>query len=501
MSNQGIEERMSAKLAMVDVGQFCGRRQMSFSGKKFHFIGAGGIGTSGLAKLLMKHAAIVSGSDMSESSVVDMLRQGGADIKIGHKADNLAGNIDAVVISAAVKDDNPELVAAKRQGCRVYKYAQMLGEVMRYYSGIAVSGTHGKSTTSAWLSYVLTHAGLEPSFIVGADIPQLGGSSGAGNIGTKNMGETPMPQLFVAEACEYDRSFLSLHPKVAVILNVEADHLDYYKDEAEIVEAFCDFANGTVSGGTVVVNGEDANVAKVIASLPDGQAYVTFGLDKKCTFRAEAIEKANGCYAFDVWQGQKRLGRTHISVPGMHNVYNGLAVIAAAVSGGADANKILKALPGFTGVDRRIMLKGMAGGITVLDDYAHHPTEIRASLKAIRERFSPKRLWCIFQPHQYSRTRFLLADFAESFKLADITIVPDIYFVRDTEQNKKEVNAQVLVNKINSNGSRALFIATMQGICEHLKQHAAAGDVVVTMGAGDIWKVADEYIQWLGKHS
>ena len=490
MGNQGIEERTSAKLTAVAVERICGRRKMSFSGKKFHFIGAGGIGTSGLAKLLMKHAAIVSGSDMSESSVVDTLRQGGADIRIGHRADNLAGNIDAVVISAAVKDDNPELVAARRQGCKVYKYAQMLGEVMSYYSGIAVSGTHGKSTTSAWLTYVLENAGLEPSFIVGADIPQLGGSSGAGN-----------GKLFVAEACEYDRSFLSLHPKVAVILNVESDHLDYYRDEAEIVGAFCDFANGVTAGGTVVVNGEDANVATVIASLPVGQEYVTFGLDKKCVFRAETIEQANGCYAFDVWQGQKRLGRTHISVPGMHNVYNGLAVIAAAVSAGADAKKILEVLPGFTGVDRRIMLKGQAGGVTVLDDYAHHPTEIRASLKAIRERFSPKRLWCIFQPHQYSRTRFLLADFAESFKLADITIVPDIYFVRDTEQNKKEVNAQVLVDKINSNGSRALFIATMPGICEHLKQHAASGDVVVTMGAGDIWKVADEYIQWLGKHS
>jgi UDP-N-acetylmuramate--alanine ligase len=490
MGNQGIEARASAWQSAITIERIGGRRKMSLSGKKFHFIGVGGIGTSGLAKLLMKHEAIVSGSDMSDSSVVETLRQGGADIKIGHKADNLAGNIDVVVISAAVKENNPELIAARRQGCKVHKYAQMLGEVMGYYTGIAVSGTHGKSTSSAWLTYVLEHAGLEPSFIVGADIPQLGGSSGAGN-----------GKYFVAEACEYDRSFLNLHPKIVVILNIEADHLDYYKDEAEIVDAFCDFAHGVTAGGTVIVNGEDANGAKVIASLPAGQEYVTFGLDKRCMFRAEAIESANGSYAFDVWQGQKRLGRTHISVPGMHNVYNGLAVIAAAVSAGADAKKILEVLPGFTGVDRRIMLKGQAGGITVLDDYAHHPTEIRASLKAIRERFSPKRLWCIFQPHQYSRTRFLLADFAESFKLADITIVPDIYFVRDTEQNKKEVNAQVLVDKINSNGSRALFIATMAEIGEHLKQHGAAGDVVVTMGAGDIWKVADEYIQWLGAHN
>jgi UDP-N-acetylmuramate--alanine ligase len=190
MSNQGIEERAAARQTATAVERICGRRKMSFSGKKFHFVGVGGIGTSGLAKLLMKHEAIVSGSDMSDSSVVENLRDRGADIKIGHKADNLAGNIDAVVISAAVKEDNPELVAAKRQGCKVYKYAQMLGDVMGYYTGMAVSGTHGKSTTSAWLTYVLEHSGLEPSFIVGADIPQLGGSSGAGNC-----------KFFVAEAC------------------------------------------------------------------------------------------------------------------------------------------------------------------------------------------------------------------------------------------------------------------------------------------------------------
>jgi UDP-N-acetylmuramate--alanine ligase len=490
MSNQGIETRTAAVQTAAVIDRICSRRKLSFSGKKFHFIGAGGIGTSGLAKLLMKHEAIVSGSDQMDSSVVENLRRRGAGIRIGHRADNLAGNIHAVVISAAIKEDNPELIAARRQGCKVYKYAQMLGEVMGYYTGVAISGTHGKSTTSAWLTYVLEHAGLEPSFIVGADIPQLGGSSGAGS-----------GHFFVAEACEYDRSFLNLHPKIAVILNIEADHLDYYKDEKEIVGAFCDFARGTVSSGTVVANGEDANVAKVIGSLPKRREYVTFGLDRKCTFRADTLESADGLYAFDVWQGDKRLGRTHISVPGMHNVYNALAVIAAAVTAGVEAKRILEVLPGFTGVDRRIMLKGQSGGVTVLDDYAHHPTEIRASLKAIRERFSPKRLWCVFQPHQYSRTRFLLADFAESFKLADVTIVPDIYFVRDTEQNKREVNAKMLVDRINSDGSRALFIPTMGGICGHLKKCVKAGDAVVTMGAGDIWKVADEYIQWLGENS
>jgi len=464
--------------------------KMDFKGKKIHFIGAGGIGTSGLAKLLMKHEAIISGSDASDGAVITELRQKGAGISIGHRAENIVGKVDAVVISAAVKEDNAELVAARKQGFKVFKYAQMLGQVMSCYSGIAVCGTHGKSTTSAWLAYVLRQAGVDPSFIIGADIPQLGGSSGSGN-----------GQYFVAEACEFDRSFLNLHPKVGVILNIEADHLDYYKDEEEIVEAFIDFSHNVGEGGCLVVNGEDQNVAKVAASLNHGQRHVTFGLDPNCDYYATAIESVDGLYAFDVWAFGKCIGRTHIGLPGMHNVYNGLAVIAAACEVGVEASVILNVLGGFNGVDRRIMLKGQACGVIVLDDYAHHPTEIRASLKAIRQRYNPERLWCVFQPHQYSRTRFLLDDFAESFKLADVTLLPDIYFVRDTEANRKMVNAQVLAEQINSNGSRAQFIATMDGIVEHLKANCKSGDVVVTMGAGDIWKVADEYIQWLGKHS
>ena len=463
--------------------------KMDFAGKKIHFIGAGGIGTSGLAQLLMKHNALISGSDANDSSVVAELRRKGAVVNIGHSEENIVGKIDAVVISAAVKETNAELVAAKKQGFKVYKYAQMLGQVMSCYAGMAVCGTHGKSTTSAWLAYVLKTAGLDPSFIIGADIPQLGGSSGVGN-----------SKFFVAEACEYDRSFLNLHPKVGVILNIEADHLDYYKDEEEIVGAFSDFAHGLREDGCLVVNGEDHNVAKVIESL-DGQRYVTFGLDTACDYYATAIENVGGLYEFDVWAMGKCVGRTHIGLPGMHNVYNGLAVIAAACEAGVACETVLEVLGGFTGVDRRIMLKGQANGIIVLDDYAHHPTEIRASLKAIRQRYAPQRVWCVFQPHQYSRTRFLLDDFAESFKLADITIVPEIYFVRDSEENRILVNAEVLAERINSNGSRAIFIQTMDGIVEHLKANVAAGDVVVTMGAGDIWKVADEYIQWLRKHS
>ena len=463
------------------------------AGKRFHFIGVGGIGMSGLAMLLLKHKAIVTGSDQNPGETIDRLCQFGADIKIGHKEHNLAPDADAVVISAAIKEENPELKLARREGIRVYKYAEMLGKVFGFYQGIAISGTHGKSTTSGWLAYLLKQAGIEPNFVVGAVVTQLAGSSGIGS-----------GQHFVAEACEYDRSFLNLKPQIAVILNIEADHLDYYKDEAEIVEAFRDFALGTKNSGVIVVNGEDKNIAKIISDprlLENNRKIETFGFSEDCNYHPANIVEKDGLYSFDVYHNKELLGSTHISVPGKHNVANALAVIAAAQNAGIAAKDILRLLPGFTGVDRRLMLKAKINGVTILDDYAHHPTEIRASLKAIKEQYQPKRLWCIFQPHQYSRTRFLLADFAESFKLADITIMPEIYFVRDSQQSKKEVNARVLVDKIRAKGSEALFIDGFDAICDYLTKQVRSGDVVVTMGAGDVWKVSDGYIQWLRKNS
>jgi len=441
---------------------------------------------SGLAKILIKNKAIVTGSDQTPGPVATKLCQLGADIKIGHKPDNLSSQTDAVVISAAIKEDNPELKLARKRGCKVYKYAQMLGALMNSYEGIAVSGTHGKSTTSGWLVYCLKQAGFDPNFVIGADIPQLGGSSGTGD-----------GRCFVAEACEYDRSFLALKPKIACILNIEQDHLDYYKNEDEIVEAFGQFALGVRPDGVLIANGQDSNVAKVIRQLAGDLRCETFGLDKNCLFYAQNLQPNDGLYSFDVYHDGQLLGATNVSLPGRHNVLNALAVVAAAVNAGMDPRQVLQLLPGFAGVDRRLMLKARVSQVTILDDYAHHPTEIRASLQAISQRYQPKRIWCVFQPHQYSRTRFLLDDFAESFKLADITIVPEIYFVRDTQQAKKEVNAQKLVERIRGNGQEAIFIDGFEAICDYLKKNVTAGDLVVTMGAGDIWKVADEYIHWL----
>jgi UDP-N-acetylmuramate--alanine ligase len=463
---------------------------LSVAGAKFHFIGAGGIGMSGLAKVLIRNHAVVTGSDREKTAVTDTLIEMGADIGIGHDPDNLDPDTDAVVISAAVKDDNPELKAARKRGCKIYKYAQMLGELVNCYDGIAVSGTHGKSTTSAWLAYCLKEAGLDPNFIIGADVIQLGSSSGVGN-----------GRHFVVEACEYDRSFLNLKPQIAAILNIEQDHLDYYRSEQEIVEAFSEFARGLKPGGVLIANGQDPNVATVIKQLGDDCRCETFGLDDSCDFYAQNVRLNDGFYSFEVFHNRHLLGTAQIALPGKHNVLNALAVVAMAVNAGVEPQDVLQWLGGFTGVDRRLMLKGKYGQVTVLDDYAHHPTEIRASLSAIRQRYQPNRIWCVFQPHQYSRTRFLLDDFAKSFALADVTIVPEIYFVRDSQTAKKEVNTQMLVERINSNGSEAVFIDGFARICDYLKQNVQPGDLVVTMGAGDIWKVADGCVQWLRQHS
>jgi len=448
---------------------------LAIENKRYHFVGAGGIGMSGLAKVLIKNGATVTGSDKEHSPVVENLLALGADISIGHAPDNLQLPVEAVVISAAIKPTNPELIRAKESGCAVYKYAEMLGLLMESCAGIAVCGTHGKSTTSGWLAFILERAQFSPSFIVGADVPQLGGSSGVGD-----------GEFFVAEACEYDRSFLNLGPQIMVMLNIEQDHLDYYKDEDDIVDAFAEFAGCVRGGGLIIANGTDANVATVLSRLEPHQQYVTFGLDNGCDFYADNIELIDGLYHFDVFHKVDLLGRVAISLPGEHNILNALAVVATAVSGGVEEEVVLQSLGQFAGVERRLMLKGRAGGVTIVDDYAHHPTEIRASLSAIRQQFEPNRIWCVFQPHQYSRTRFLLDDFAQSFKLADVTIVPQIYFVRDTAEAHKQINAQVLVDRIRTHGCEAVFIDDFGRICEYLKENVKEGDLIVTMGAGDI---------------
>jgi UDP-N-acetylmuramate--alanine ligase len=546
---------------------------------------------SGLARLLLARQAIVTGSDQVEGVATRRLNGLGAHIYAGHKAENLDPATDVVVISAAIRQDNPELQRARERGCRVVKYAQLLGELMNHFQGIAVGGTHGKSTTSGWLVWCLKQVGIDANFVVGAQILQLGGSSGSGD-----------SDVFVVEACEYDRSFHNFKPAVACVLNIERDHLDCYQDEEAIVESFYQFARGTRDDGLIVANGDDPNVRKMLRLMKDDgslmieeksacgtpalggvlspagggwatghqssiihhQSVVTFGLDPSCHFSAQNIREVDGFYHFDVFRDGRPLGETRISLPGLHNVRNALAVIAMGVSIGVEPQRLLAVLDGFQGMERRLMLKGtfpapgsekagrrpeaagcresqkasgwrpQAGrpelaasvpsglqpeacslpsrpdlafsdpaegpghrGITVLDDYAHHPTEIRASLAAIRQRYRPVRLWCVFQAHQYSRTQALLDEFAGSFADADKVILPEIYSARDSQASREAVNAKILADRIRQSGTDAEYVATFDAVCDHLEKHVNAGDVVVTMGAGDIWKVADEYIQRL----
>jgi UDP-N-acetylmuramate--alanine ligase len=486
--------------------------RLKLAGGRYHFIGAGGVGMSGLARLLLGKKAIVTGSDQNNGAVTSHLNEMGAKIYTGHKAENLDPATEVVVISAAIKETNPELQLARRRGCRVFKYAQFLGELMDHFEGVAISGTHGKSTTTGWLVYTLKQIGIDPNFVVGADVLQMDGSSGCGDT-----------DLFVVEACEYDRSFHNFKPSVACILNIERDHLDCYKDEADIVDSFHQFAKGIRPGGVLVANGEDPNVAKMVEAwkresveaLPDAgpcmsthprvhastlPRIVTFGLDPRCNISARNIQQKGGFYHFDVFRDGQLLGPTRISLPGLHNVRNALAVIAMALSIGVEPEQILEALDGFKGMDRRLMLKEQHGGISVLDDYAHHPTEIQASLKAIRERYQPRRLWCVFQAHQYSRTQALLDEFAHSFAQADKVILPEIYFARDSQASCDAVNARILAERIRATGADAQHIATFDAVCDYLEQNVDAGDVVVTMGAGDVWKVSDEYIQRLRRN-
>jgi UDP-N-acetylmuramate--alanine ligase len=452
-------------------------------------IGVGGIGMSGLARLLIGEGALVTGSDMAECETIGRLVRMGASIAVGHSIENMPPEVDAVVISAAVRPGNPELQLARKRGLRVYKYAELLGEIFNSRDGIAMAGTHGKSTTSGWLAFLLRQSGRDCGYIVGAVVTQLGSSSGGG-----------ADQCFVAEACEYDRSFLNLRPLTACILNIERDHLDCYRDEADIVEAFSAFISGIKPGGTLIANACDPNVSRLLERAEATVRCIRFGIGEGFDISARNLETACGSCSFELqYQGQQ-LERVQLAVPGRHNVSNALAVAGAAIAAGIEPGAVAARLGSFAGIERRLQLRGVFDSITVMDDYAHHPTEIRASLEAIRQSYPGGRLWCVFQPHQYSRTRFLLDDFARSFNLADVTVVCGIYRVRDSASAHGLVSSGLLAQKIREYGTAAVSLEDFNEVCDYLESGVRPGDVVVTMGAGDVWKVADGYIQRLGKH-
>ncbi|MFQ5422471.1 MAG: UDP-N-acetylmuramate--L-alanine ligase [Phycisphaerae bacterium] len=457
-----------------------------YAARRIHLIGAGGCGMSGLAGVLLRCGAIVSGSDRVDQPSLRRLEELGATVRIGQAPINVPSDCDLVVYSAAIGENNPELLAAGRRGVERVKYAEMLGRVMRLRTGIAVAGTHGKSTTTAMLAFILRHAKMDPTFVVGAEVKQLGGGAGVGD-----------GPHFVAEACEYDRSFLSLRPQSAAILNIEEDHLDCFSGLDAIIEAFKAFSSLVSADGLIVANGEDRAVAAAAEDVP--AAVETFGCTQRATWRASNMRRTRGCYAFDVLYGGRPFAHMCLdNLPGRHQVTNALAATALAHRAGVETKAIADALRLFRGAERRLTTRGEVGGVLLLDDYGHHPTEVQVTIRAVREHHPDRRLWIVFQPHQHSRTRFLLSDFARSFGLADHLLVPDIYFVRDSAEECDAICSSDLVERVGANGGDALYLPSHEQIVEHIVTHVRTGDIVMTMGAGDVWKIADELVRRLG---
>ncbi|MBI1825398.1 MAG: UDP-N-acetylmuramate--L-alanine ligase [Planctomycetes bacterium] len=454
----------------------------NFNGLHVHLIGIGGSGMSGAASLLNADGAVVSGSDLTAFDGLGQLVSRGVRVFIGHCESQLPPDVELVIISAAVPSTNPELELARSRGLRVIRYAEFLGEFMSTRRGVAVAGTHGKSTTSGMCVHLFQRSGLSPSFVIGARSNQLGGSSGLGN------GES-----FVVESCEFNRSFLHLRPESAAILNIEPDHLDCYRNVEDIVDAFSQFAAGVRQDGLLVCNGEDARAVRA-ASFASARID-TFGFSHGLNWQAVDLHEDEGRYSFEVRYNEEPLLRASLAIPGLHNVSNALAAIALAHHGGADCNRIAEAIGTFAGVDRRMTLRMRSHGITLLDDYAHHPTEIRVTIDAARSRYRPRRTLVVFQPHQYSRTRHFMDQFADSFSNADEVIVPDIYGAREVREDPTKDGAEELVSRICRRGGRATYLSSLEAVTNHLTSRLSEGDLVMTMGAGDVWKVADELVE------
>ena len=446
--------------------------------KQVHCIGIGGIGLSAIAEILLSKGITVTGSDMKESEITDRLMKAGAHIFLGHRAKNVDG-ADLVVFSAAVSHDNPELERAGMLDIPVITRAEMLGALMREckYS-IAIAGTHGKTTTTSMVSLILKNIGREPTILVGGNLSEIGGNV---KIGGKD--------YFVTEACEYMDSFLSLSPNIEIILNIDSDHLDYFKDIEHIVSSFDKFAKLVPGDGFIVAYEANPFVKTVIKDLSN---VITFGLNDRCNFYASNIEfNSSGMPRFNVESKGNRLCGIQLSVPGEHNILNALASFACCYNLGIEAEAIVNTLEQYTGTQRRFDVVGITkNNIKIVDDYAHHPTEVKATLQAARN-MPHKKLWCLFQPHTYTRTIALFNEFAEAFKEADVIVMAEIYAAR--EKNIYKISSKELIDEIKKvyPFKDAYYFSTFHEIADFVIKNAQDGDLVITMGAGDIYKVAE----------
>ena len=454
--------------------------QINFKHPVFvHFIGIGGISMSGLAAVLLKEGFRVSGSDAKESTLTKWLEAKGAQIHYGQSADNIDYSQDVVVYTAAIHPDNPEFMAAREKQIPMLTRAELLGQIMTNYEmPIAVSGTHGKTTTTSMLSHICLAADLDPTISVGGILKAIGGHIRVGN-----------SQTFITEACEYTNSFLSLHPKIELILNIDADHLDFFKDLDDIRNSFRKFALRLPEDGCLVINGSIPNLQDITQGLPC--RIITYGTDSSDYQAADITYNELGFGSFTLIRNGVSAGRFDLMVPGEHNISNALAALAAADLLGVDPQAARTGLLSFTGTDRRFQRKGEVGGVTIIDDYAHHPTEIAVTLKAARN-YPHKTIWCVFQPHTYTRTKALLDDFAKALTLADKVVVAEIYAARETDT--LGVSSEMLREKIQELGGEAYYFPSFDKIENFLLQHCVHGDLLITMGAGDVVNIGEHLL-------
>ncbi len=453
--------------------------------KHIHFVGIGGIGMSGIAELLANLGYRVTGSDLNRSKITDRLAELGCSVFKGHDSQWVEG-ADVIVASSAISDNNPEILAAREQGIPVVMRAEMLAELMRLKKyGIAIAGSHGKTSTTSMVSWIMAQAGLDPTIVVGGKVDCLGGNA--------KLGEG---EFLVAEADESDGSFLKLSPVLEVVTNIDFEHPDFYADIDQVKEAFVEFIDKVPFYGAAIICLDDKNIAEVLPRI--SKRVITYGLTRQAEVYAENLRFENGRSRFDAYREGELLGTVELPQPGKHNVYNSLASICVGLELEIDFSVIAEALGSFAGVQRRLELKGAAGGITVVDDYGHHPTEILATLSAVKQAWPDKRLVVLFQPHRYSRTKGLFSEFQTCFHQADYLVMTDIYAA--SEEPIEGIDSLRLLEKIKQHGQRkTAYIGEVEKLAEAVKDNLLPGDLVLTLGAGNIFRAGEDLLALLEK--
>ena len=444
--------------------------------KNIHFVGIGGIGMSGIAEILRSQGVAVSGCDLKRSAATDLLGERGIAVSLGHDPAHLDG-VDLVVVTSAVRGENEELEAARARGIRVMKRKELLGEIVNQKRGVGVAGTHGKTTTSAMIATILEEAGLDPTVLVGGMLSNFGGNAKSGH-----------GDVIVVEADEYDRTFHELHPEIAVVTNVEPDHLEYYGSFEAIEDAFSIFAAGVREGGVVIGCADDPAVVRLLRGVR--RRVVTYGLGENTDLTAININYEHRGSTFEV----PGVGFFKLFVPGAHNVRNALAAIAVARELGVTPHATASALAKFLGVDRRFQILGDYAGALIVDDYAHHPTEIRATLTAARNGYPERRIVAIFQPHLYSRTRDFAREFGESLAVADVALLAPIYAAR--EKPIEGITARMIADAV---AGIEFLDRSNDEIVNELRRRLQPNDIFITMGAGDVHEVAEALVRGMGE--